>query len=311
MLVRMDHRLQTARSLGLDYVAAEVCAALGAAQIQVVLLKGPALATWLYDDGTVRPYGDVDLLVAPDDHPRAERVLSALGFVRILPGRSAREEVAYARGWTRGGTHVDLHRALWGVGIEPARAWPMLLAGTESLAVGGGNVTVLGPPARALHVALHAAQHGPHHPKPAQDLARALARLPFETWQLAAALAGRLGAAEAMAVGLRLESAGAGLASRLGLPVRAPLVVSVSAASVPRGTKALATLLGTPGLGARAAQVARLMVPSRAQVRATVPFARRTRAGMVVGYVWLALGRVWRLPRAAAGVARVSLANRR
>ncbi len=311
MLLTVEHRLETARSLGLDHVAAEVSAALRRADIPVVLLKGAALATWLYDDGAVRPYGDIDLLVAPAEHSRAEAVLVSLGFDDWRLGLSPLEAAAHAREWARDGVYVDLHHSLWGVGLDPALAWLLLVEGTETLAVGGGQLSVLGRPAQALHVALHAAQHGPRHPKPAQDLARALTRLPIDTWQQAAALAGRLGAAEAMGAGLRLAAGGPDLAARLGLPSRAPLVVEVSATSRARGAKALAKVIATPGIGPKSVRAARLAVPSCSLVRLSVPFAARSRAGLAVGYVWLVLSRIRRLPRAAVGVARVSLENRR
>jgi hypothetical protein len=306
----VDPRLETARSLGLDHVAAEISSALGGAGIRVVLLKGAALATWLYDDGTVRPYGDVDLLVAPPDFGRAERVLRGLGFAAKYAGFSAIEEGPRARVWTRGGATVDLHRSLWGIGIDPALAWRVLTAGAEPLAVGGGLVEVLGPPARALHVALHAAQHGSWHPKPGRDMSRAVSRLPIATWQAAADLARRLDASEAMAAGLRLHPEGARLATLLGLPTRASLVIAVRATSTARGATPLAELLGTPGFGAKAAHLARLAVPTPTGMRAVLPATRHSSLSMAVGYVWLPLRRASRLPGAVVALARASRQNR-
>ncbi len=306
----MDPRLATVRSLGLDHVAAEISSALGRAGVRAVLLKGAALTTWLYDDGTVRPYGDVDLLVAPADFGRAERVLRGLGFAAKYAAIAAAEEGPRARVWTRGGATVDLHRNIWGVGIDSALAWRVLTDGAETLAVGGGLVEVLGPPARALHVALHAAQHGPRHPKPGQDMSRAVSRLPTAVWQAAADLAQRLDAREAMAAGLRLDPEGARLATLLGLPTSASLFIEVSATSTAMGATALAELLGTPGLGAKSAYLARLAVPTPAVLRAVLPATRRSSVALAVGYVWLALRRVWRLPGAVAAVIHASRQNR-
>lgn len=91
-------------------MVAEVTFALRQAGVQVVLLVGGAQATWLYDDGTPRPYGDADLLVPPGCHAQAERVLAALGFVPHLPGRMLPEWSEHARTWKRQGATVDLHR---------------------------------------------------------------------------------------------------------------------------------------------------------------------------------------------------------
>jgi hypothetical protein len=165
--------------------------------LRAILLKGAAIATWLYDDGSLCPCGDADLLVAPADFATAEGVLSALGFALRSPGLSPLEETPCERVWMRGGALLDLHRSLWGVGAEPSVAWALLSEGTGVLSVGGGTIEVLGPPARPLHVALHAAQHGRREAKPRQDLARAASRVPLDTWRQAAELAGRLHAAPA------------------------------------------------------------------------------------------------------------------
>ncbi len=80
-------------------MVAEAPSAHRQAGVPVVLLNGGALATWLYDDGTIRPYGDADLLVPPGCHTEAEGVLAALGFVPHLPGRSLPEWVEHAQVW--------------------------------------------------------------------------------------------------------------------------------------------------------------------------------------------------------------------
>ena len=61
----MTSRPAAANALLLDLAAARASAALRDAGIRAILLKGPVIARWLYDDGSERNYGDVDLLVAP------------------------------------------------------------------------------------------------------------------------------------------------------------------------------------------------------------------------------------------------------
>jgi hypothetical protein len=53
---------------------------LAAGHIPVCALKGPALGARLYDDPSVRPSMDVDLLIRRDDLPRAVELLSAAGY---------------------------------------------------------------------------------------------------------------------------------------------------------------------------------------------------------------------------------------
>jgi hypothetical protein len=170
---------------------------------------------------------------------------------------------------------------------------------------------MLALPARALHVALHAAQHGRMHPKPSQDLVRAIGRAPFGAWEEASALARRLDAEQALAAGLRMVPQGRDLATRLGLPTGASRSVRVRADTTTRGAVVLAKVLDAPGLAAKLAWVARLAVPSRAQLRRSLPFARRSPLHLAVGYAWLPLRRASRLPRAALSVARIGRDTRR
>jgi hypothetical protein len=66
---------------------AEVAAALNHQGIEPVLLKGAAaLLSDLYGDAGSRLIGDLDLLVAPDELPRASAALQALGYQRVLEG---------------------------------------------------------------------------------------------------------------------------------------------------------------------------------------------------------------------------------
>jgi hypothetical protein len=115
-------------SLGIDAVTAEVVQALHAAAIRSVLLKGPALVRALYADGADRPYGDIDLLVAPDDVPRAEQVLSELGFGP--PPTIVHFSPRHAAGWRRGRLSVDLHHTFVGIDGPPADVWTALTHAT-------------------------------------------------------------------------------------------------------------------------------------------------------------------------------------
>ena len=65
-----------ARNLMLDAAAVECISALRAEGIRAILLKVPVTARWLYSDGGIRDYTDVDRLVADD----LDRLLQRLGF---------------------------------------------------------------------------------------------------------------------------------------------------------------------------------------------------------------------------------------
>ncbi len=57
--------LLTVHTLLVDQVTAEVIAALRERQVAGILLKGPSIAAWLYDDGALRSYNDCDLSWRP------------------------------------------------------------------------------------------------------------------------------------------------------------------------------------------------------------------------------------------------------
>jgi len=285
--------LAIARALLADATTQELTAALGDAGIRCILLKGASLAHWLYDHVSMRPYVDSDLLVAPGNIAAAEAVLAGLGFEHAPLDDIPHDLPWHAHAWLRArdGANVDLHRTLIGAGVEPEEVWQVLSAETERLRVGTLEVEVLTKPARALHVALHAAQDGGLE-KPLQDLRQAVDRLPDAMWEDAARLAERLRAGPALGAGLRLHPAGEALASRLGLPVEVPLAVELRASGAPRSALSLEWLTRIPGAGAKTRYVARKLFPPKEFMRAWSPPTPRGPARLAVSYVrrlvWLA-----------------------
>lgn len=202
-----------ARTLASDAAGAEVMRALAAAAVPAILLKGPTLADWLYP-GEARPYVDTDVLVAPADAAAAADTLSALGFTR-----HPRYVSAHAHPWQRrrDGAEVDLHLTIWGTNRAPETLWRELQGWVTGGTISGTRVTVLSLPARALFVALHAAQHRDNLVKPREDLRRALAVAPIALWRGAERLADRLWALGELADGLLLDPAGASVLELLPL----------------------------------------------------------------------------------------------
>lgn len=86
----------------------ELVSGLDAADVPVVVFKGPPLARRLYEEPSERPSGDLDLLVAPADRPAAESVLRELGY-RPAGGHTD-PALRYAGRWACDGRPVvDLH----------------------------------------------------------------------------------------------------------------------------------------------------------------------------------------------------------
>ncbi|MDQ1379207.1 MAG: hypothetical protein QOE15_3380 [Acidimicrobiaceae bacterium] len=308
---RWDGRTTTelaARSLVMEMAAGEAFGCLIGAGVPAILLKGPAVASWLYRPEEVRQSVDIDLLVAPDRFGDAERALEDLGYRHRLAGTAACEIATNARELlAASGVCIDLHRQLIGV-PSPEEAWPVLSGRTVALTLASGvEVAVLDLEARAMHLALHAAQDGPQDRKASDDLARGLAQLPVDTWRAAADLAGRLGATAAFAAGLRLSRAGQALATELGLPDRVGVELSLRVQSAPHESLFFEQLAAAPGMSAKAKLVGRKLWPTEAYLRAAVPNVRDRRWGLAVAR----LGRLESLARRAPPALRAWLRARR
>jgi hypothetical protein len=283
-----------ARSLHVDAATAAVWEAFAAEGIRSILLRGPSIERHLYGPGEARSYVDADLLVEPGNFARGEQILAGLGFTRYVRQRSA-DRPAWAQTWWRpdGGT-VDLHRTLAGVGVGDEEVWKTLVDHVQPVAVARRQLDGLDPAATALVVGLHAAQHGGQVRKPLDDLARALERVPDAAWQDASALAERLAATPAFAVGLRLLPAGMNLASRLELPESASTEVILRATSAPPLALGFEWLARTPGLRGKLVLIGGKLVPHREFMRACSPPARGgTRLGLALAYAWRPFWLVW------------------
>ena len=272
--------------LAVDRATAEAVVALRDAGVPSIVLKGPSFDAWLYDPGEPRLYGDIDLLIPARDEQRAGPALEALGYRR----RSEREPEAvaeHATVWVRPADrmHVDLHRTLGGVEATGVDPWEVLAVGTESMQVGGMEVEILSEPARALHVALHAALPGPNSRKTLFDLSRALERLPAATWRAAAELAARLRAEGAFEGGLRRLPAGAELADTLDLSPGRSVEAALLAGSAPYSAWTLDRLSKARGIRAKLRIVVPRLFPKPEFMRVWYPLARRGPAGLALAYL--------------------------
>lgn len=318
-------RLRAARgTLLVDATTVEVTRALNAVGIQPILLKGPTFASWLYPEGG-RTYTDSDLLVRSTDVPAAEASLSRLGFVATQAGYAPSERDIESSTYSRRGTVeapniVDLH---WNLHLarDPDLTWSVLHAEVQEMSLGGTPITILNVPARALHVAIHAAQHGLMGPQrferggqTGEDLRRALRVVARGDWIEAKRLASAIGASDAFAFGLRLDPTGAALADELSLDVGEPELWRFrNPFEVPRGASSFHRLVAAPTVNEKTAVLFRAIVPSRARVR-RVANSSMGRASLVGAYVeyWFDAARAI-VPAVTSGIAlrRSSRAARR
>jgi len=221
-----------------DAAAAEAIGALQSADVAVVLLKGPSTARWLYRDGEPRWYNDCDLLLEQGDLDRAGAVLTSLGYGRRAnpPHDPGLLPDVHSIVWTRArdDAAVELHWTLVGLTASAGAVWETFARDTELISVNGVEARAPSEPARALHLALHLAQHGRATRQPAEDLRRGVAQLHFDVWTAARELSDRLGGDSAFAAGLRADAGGAELAARLALPP-AETYWTLRAEAAPRG----------------------------------------------------------------------------
>ena len=284
------------RSLRVDKLTADVVRAFAGAGVRSILLKGPAIARWLYAEGAIRPYADCDLLVAEERAAAAQGVLIGLGLHREALDSIPGDWPKHATTWKReDGASVDLHVTLVGLEAPPRRVWEVLAERTDHMQVAGAEVEVLTPAARALLVALNAAKDATRVGKVRHDLGHAVDRVPFAVWQGAQGLAERLGSTAAFAAGLRRTPTGQELATRLGLPHdRPPRSIAIRDRPPPPLAVGVDWLLSTPGWKGKLALVGRKLVPPPSFMRAWTPLARRGPLGLAVAYAWRPVWIVWR-----------------
>lgn len=289
------HRSRTslaALTLAVDADTAYVVQALCRGGVEPILLKGPVLGRLLYP-GELRPYFDIDLLVGPDDTPRAEQILRELGYVRgltPLPPQSPN-----ATSWTHTSRRsVDLHRSMHFVNAPLKHVWDVVRRDAATIEVAGTPVLSPGMGVIALHLCLHAAMSGDVVPKTVNDLERGVTTLPLAVWKEALVVAAELDAVDAFGGGLALCPAGIRLAREVGLPSGGTKAMRMRRVTTPYARPwTIELLIRQPSVRAAAYAIVRRCFPARGHIH--LPGNRR-------GPGWLALAYAMRLGSMASKV---------
>ena len=290
------------RNLQLDTATIEVASSLRSHDVRFLLLKGPTIARWLYEDASEREYTDCDLLIDPERFEQASLDLASLGF-DCLPTEDRPSGVPFhTQNWIRSkdGAIVELHHYLVGVRTDPQSAFDKLFQGSTNVALRGHSVPALGLPGRALHLALHAAQHGRGFPKALEDLERGVTQLPISLWSEATDLAYRIKATDALVGGLGLVTRGPSLIADLKLPRHSSREVALLALSAGTFSMGLEWLSQARGWRAKARYILRMLLPTPDYIRSQT--GRLEAKGAQLGYLYLLrwTSQVRRAPRGFA-----------
>jgi Uncharacterised nucleotidyltransferase len=198
-------------SLQADLAAAELFSALEQERLDAMLLRGPAIARRLYEDGS-RSYGDCDVLVPERNRAAVEGVLARLGY-------EAYTVLSTEQHWrrTNNRAEVDLHRVVHGVRGPHEAFLTAMWAHRTVLELRGQAIPIPDLPATTLVITLHAAQHGAVVGHTVEDLTRALARFDSAVWGESASLAAAVEAQAAFRQALAMLPAGLERLADLGL----------------------------------------------------------------------------------------------
>jgi hypothetical protein len=116
--MRQTFLVSCVRSVHMERQLQEIIEAFLDQGVRVLVLRGPALAFSLYDDPAMRPSGDLDLLVIPEQVVQARDILESLGY-RCLARRFEtardffREECFVHQENPENKFPVDLHWVHW------------------------------------------------------------------------------------------------------------------------------------------------------------------------------------------------------
>jgi hypothetical protein len=150
-----------ARSLRVLKQIRELSDAFRGAGIPFLFMKGPAMAWGVYPDPGTRPFGDLDILIAPAGYRRARRRISALGYRCVADRFETRQAFACEERFVRPGQGgkdlpVELHWDLvYFFGAHRPYDPADLFRGARTLPLPDGTIETLGPDDALIQSALH------------------------------------------------------------------------------------------------------------------------------------------------------------
>jgi Uncharacterised nucleotidyltransferase len=155
------HRYHWSRNQVLFHRGGALLAALAAAGVETLLLKGAALVTRYYGDPGLRPMNDFDVAVPAAAAVEAVAVLERSGWSSVYRITPSFRRVKHAALFEdQGRRHCDLH---WRILEESpqAAADEDLWSASDAIEFQGQRTRILSPADQLLHVCVHGARWAP------------------------------------------------------------------------------------------------------------------------------------------------------
>ena len=175
--IQTAYLAQVARNFQLTTALREILRTFADHNLEVVVLKGPAVALLLYGQIAFREFTDLDLLVRPEDHERARLMIENLGYSRIsCVTSSPRDEKDIQLIRDADDILVELHWAL----NAPNSRFPLEATGIwdrlEGLFVFNDPIRTLCLEETLIYLCIHASKHRWTNVKWVFDIATLLTR---------------------------------------------------------------------------------------------------------------------------------------
>jgi hypothetical protein len=204
--IQTAYLAQAARNFQLIHALSEVLPALRKCDIELCVMKGPAVALLAYEQITNRQFTDLDLLIRYEDLSQAEVALAQLGFRRAGPtaGRfQGEKDIQFIR--DSDNVLLELHWAL----NAPARRFPLEMTGIwnrrQTVCFQDQAIPTLGLEDTLISLCIHASVHGWSSLKWIFDIARLLRyKAALIDWQSLLDRCRTIGCERIVAVNLRL-----------------------------------------------------------------------------------------------------------
>ncbi len=244
----------------LDHRTEEIATAFDLAGVDFLVLKGPAVRNYLYDEDERRALHRHRRVGESRQPSSGGSRLSPTGLREAFWGADPREQEFYGAEWALGAVIVDLHSTYPGLAVDPATAWAILASHRVDVALRERSIPILDAGGVALIVALHAGKSVSRNGRDDRDLRRCVERLDRAVWQQAVELARQLGAAGALRAGIELASPT--LAADLGLTEQIPTAFQLELDGARPVAHGLAGLAQTDGVWNKIGLIGRKVVPT-------------------------------------------------